>query len=138
MSAIGPVISDPIDVDWDRTSYDLAIPIFALYTDGAKFILRCVVWRDDLTGAIAGHNFEYTRDTSSNWWTAHEAATPEECLCAVHPASRTRAAKAVECFRKTRYRQLLNGTLSLETFRARAEPPVYAQTSCSLGSVSLA
>lgn len=113
MSAIGPVLQSSFDLDWDVISYHGSFQIFSDGEGPGEHLLRCVVWRDDQSGAIAGHNFDYTRASSRNWWTAFEAATPEECLRAVHPASRDRAALAIKRFRDVAYPWLIEGTISL-------------------------
>jgi hypothetical protein len=121
MSAIGPVLPSAYELDWDVISYHGSFRIFSDGEGHGEHLLRCVVWRNDQSGAIVGHNFDYTRATSHDWWTAFEAATPEECLQAVHPASRDRAARAIECFRAVAYPWLIEGTIGLHEIREAAE-----------------
>jgi hypothetical protein len=63
MSAIGPAICDLNALDWDTTSFFGSFHIFNDTPGGDGYLLRCVLWRDDETGAIVGHNFDYTRSS---------------------------------------------------------------------------
>jgi hypothetical protein len=119
MSAIGPAICDLNALDWDTTSFFGSFHIFNDTPGGDGYLLRCVVWRDDETGAIVGHNFDYTRASSCDWWTADEAGTPEGCLRSVAPAHREQAAKAVGEFRASTYQRLIDGAVKLHEIRQR-------------------
>lgn len=122
MSAIGPAICDPETLDWDTTSFHGSFHIFNDTPGGDGYLLRCVVWRDDETGTIVGHNFDYTRASSCDWWTADEAGTPEGCLRSVAPALREQASKAVADFGATTYQLLKDGAAKLHVIRDRAAP----------------
>ena len=120
MSAIGENISNPDMLDWDETSCHGS---FRIFNDAdAGYDLRCVVWRDDSTGRIVGHNFDYTCPSACDWWTADEASTPEECLRSVAPGLREQAARAVERFNATAYVGLKDGTIELDELRGRPAP----------------
>jgi hypothetical protein len=122
MSVIGPTIYDPDTLDWDTTSFHGSFHIFNNKPDTDGYLLRCVVWRDDRTGAVVGHNFDYTRASSRDWWTADEAGTPEECLQSVAPSLREQAARAVAEFRAATYQGLMDGSVGLHEVRQRAVP----------------
>ena len=120
MSAIGEIILDPDMLDWDETTCHGS---FRIFNDAeAGYDLRCVVWRDEGTGRIVGHNFDYTRASTCNWWTADEAASPEECLRSVAPYLREQAAEAVQRFIATTYVSLKEGTIELHELRGRPTP----------------
>jgi hypothetical protein len=99
MGDIGPPIAPGLTFDWDHIEELGSFSIFSDARSTGEFVLRCVVWYDVRTGEIVGHNFDYTRVGCSGWWTVSEAATPEGCLSAIHPASRLRAERAVTRFR---------------------------------------
>ncbi|MBB5712625.1 hypothetical protein [Sphingomonas xinjiangensis] len=120
MSAIGGIIADPDMLEWDESSYYGSFRIFNDTEEGYE--LRCVVWCNDSSGQIIGHNFDYTRASTCSWWTADEAASPEECLRSVAPRSREQAARAVERFRTATYEGLKDGTIALPERRGRPAP----------------
>ncbi|MBB5709683.1 hypothetical protein [Sphingomonas xinjiangensis] len=116
MAHIGGVITCG-EIDWDRAEEHGSFLIFSHGEGRDEFHLRCVVWRDGQTKDILGHNFDYIRAISRDWWTAHESDTPEGCLIAVHPHWRDQAAVQVEAFQNSAYSALISGTLPLTKIR---------------------
>ena len=100
MGDIGPPIAPSLTFDWDHIEELGSYSIFFDAQPKGEFVLRCVVWHDVRTNEIVGHNYDYTRADCAGWWTVFEAATPEACMPAIHPASRLRAARAVTRFRE--------------------------------------